>query len=109
MAEQEFRYPPLQPDSNEVRTENEPFVQRCHAHAEHTITSMKLEITQEMVTQSKEWGPIWRADFRFPKQAQSSIPKVNRMMCWEEGEKLFFMSSMAQPIVPLSSVLEKSR
>jgi hypothetical protein len=70
---------------------------------------MKLEITQEMVTQSKDWGPVWRADFKFPKQEPSFIPKVNRMMCWEQGEKLFFMSSVAQRAVPLPSTPKDSR
>jgi hypothetical protein len=109
MASQEFKHPPLGPGSDELGSDNEPFVQRCHAHAKHMITSMKLEVIQEMVTQSKEWGPVWRADFNFPKQKPSSIVKVNRMMCWEQGEKLFFMSSVAQPIVPLLSMPEKSR
>lgn len=82
MASQEFTHPPLSPGNDELRCDNEPFVQKCHAHAKHIIRSMKLKVTQEMVTQSKERDPVWRADFDFPKQKRSSIVKVNRMMCF---------------------------
>ena len=105
--EQEFKHPPFSPGGDELSSENRPFVQKCHAHAEHLITNMKLELTQELVTQSRDWGTVWRADFRFPKQNPSSLPKMNRLMCWELGQEFYFMSSVALVEDPLSPAPKK--
>ena len=107
MASQEFEHPPLSPGNDELSFDDERFLQRCHAHASSMIVNLKLEMTQEAVTQSKDWGSVWRADFKFPNRKPSSPPTVNRLMCWEKGEMLFFMSSVALHEPPLSATPKK--
>lgn len=82
-------------------SDDDLFMQKCYVHASRTIMSMSLELTHQLVTQSKEWGAVWRADYTFPDKDTTSL--VNRMMCWEQGGKLFFMSSIGQNVPPLCS------
>jgi hypothetical protein len=109
MAHEEFKHPPLSPGNDELSFDDERFLQRCHAHASRTILNLKLEMTQEAVTRSKDWGLVWRADFRFPNRKLSSPTTVDRFMCWEKGETLFFMSSVALHEPPLSATPKKYR
>ena len=97
--------PPLTPSDDERASENDPLVQKSHAHASNIITSMNLELAIELVTESKVWGTIWRADFKFPR----STTGVNRMMSWERDGKFFFSTSVGQNVPPLPSAHEKAR
>jgi hypothetical protein len=97
--------PPLTPGDDERASENEPLVQKSHAHASNIIASMNLELAIELVTESKVWGTIWRADFKFPR----STTGVNRMMSWERDGKFFFSTSVGQNVPPLPSAHEKVR
>jgi hypothetical protein len=82
-----------------VEAENNQLLQKSHAHASEMIANMNLEVVIELVTESKVWGTIWRADFRFPK----SSTRVNRMMSWEGDGKFFFSTSVGQNVPPLPS------
>jgi hypothetical protein len=94
--------PPLIPGNEEVVSENQPFVQKCHDHASSIITGMNLELTDQLVTESKTWGSIWRADFKFPDRNFV----INRMMAWEREGKFFFSISVGQSVPPLSFLRE---
>jgi hypothetical protein len=74
--------PPLTPGYDELASENDALVQKSHAHVSEMIANMNLELTTELVTESKVWGTVWRADFKFPR----STTGVNRMMSWNETE-----------------------
>jgi hypothetical protein len=91
--------PPLTPGNDELASENDPLVQKSHAHASNMIASMNLELAIELVTESKVWGTIWRADFKFPR----STTGVNRIMSWERDGKFFFSTSVGQNVPPLPS------
>jgi hypothetical protein len=97
--------PPLTPGADELESENDQLVQKAHAHASEMIANLKLEVLTELVTESKVWGTIWRADFKFPK---GSTP-VNRMMSWEPNGKFFFSSSVGQDVPPLPSTQARIR
>ena len=90
--------PPLTPGADELASKNDQLVQKSHAHASEMIASMNLEVVIELITESKLWGTIWRADFKFP----SGTTRVNRMMSWERDGKFFFSTSVGQNVPPLS-------
>jgi hypothetical protein len=96
--------PPLTPDNDEWASENDPLVKKSHAHASEMIASMNLELAIELVTESKVWGTIWRADFKFPTHTMG----VNRMMSWERDGKFFFSTSVGQNVPQLPSAREKA-
>ncbi|WP_156175492.1 hypothetical protein [Bradyrhizobium sp. LTSP849] len=88
---------------------DEAFVKKCHAHAAKTIESLSLELANQLVTHSNDWGTVWRADFRFPPQAtREASSAINRMMCWEQNEKFFFWTSVAQDLPSLPSGPDKA-
>lgn len=89
--------PPLTPGADELGSSNDQLAQKSHDHASETITSLKLEILTELVTESAVWGTIWRADFKFPR----SSTLVNRMMSWERNGKFFFSCAVGQNVPPL--------
>jgi hypothetical protein len=97
--------PPLTPGADELASKNDQLVQKSHAHASEMIAGMNLEVVIELVTESKLWGTIWRADFKFPK----GTTRVNRMMSWERDGKFFFSTSVGQNVPPLPSAHEKAR
>ena len=102
-------HPPLMPASDEQSLNDDEFAKKCQAHAAKTIESLSLELVNQLVTHSKQWGAVWRADFRFPPQTgreDSSV--INRMMCWERDEKLFFWTSVAQDLTSLPSSKDKA-
>jgi len=66
---------------------------------------MKLALVIELVTESKVWGTVWRADFKF----STDTIGVNRMVSWERDGKFFFSSSVGQNVPPLASVHKKAR
>jgi hypothetical protein len=96
--------PPLTPGDDERESKDDPLVQKSHARASKMIASMNLEVVIELVTESKFWGTIWRADFNFP----SSATRVNRMMSWERDGKFFFSTSVGQNVPPLPSVYKNA-
>jgi hypothetical protein len=98
--------PPLVPANDELLSENDPFVQKCHEHASSMIAIMNLELTDQLVTESKSWGIIWRADFKFPR---SDTTFINRLMAWEREEKVFFSTSVGQNVPPLQPAHDKAR
>jgi hypothetical protein len=97
--------PPLTPGDDERASENDTLVQKSHAHASEMIARMKLVLVIELVTESKVWGTVWRADFKFP----TNTTGVNRMMSWERDGKFFFSTSVGQNVPPLASVHAKKR
>jgi hypothetical protein len=97
--------PPLTPGADELEAENNQLAQKSHAHASQMIANLNLEVVLELVTESKVWGTIWRADFRFPK----SSTRVNRMMSWESDGKFFFSTSVGQNVPALPSTQARAR
>jgi hypothetical protein len=95
--------PPLTPGADESASKNDQLVQKSHARASEMIASMNLEVITELVTESRLWGTIWRADFKFP----SDNTRVNRMMSWERDGKFFFSTSVSQNVPPLSKESER--
>lgn len=97
--------PPLTPGVDELELKNDQLVQKSHAHASEMIAHMNLEVVTELVTESKVWGAIWRADFKFP----TGSTRVNRMMSWERDGKFFFSTSVGQNVPLLRLAHEKAR
>jgi hypothetical protein len=97
--------PPLTPGADELESKSDQLVQKSHAHVSEMIANLKLEVLTELVTESKVWGTIWRADFKFPK----SSTRVNRMMSWERNGKFFFSSWVGQNVPPLPSTQARVR
>jgi hypothetical protein len=93
--------PPLNPGADELESQNDELVQKSHSHASEMIAN--IEVVTELVTESKIWGTIWRADFKFPTRATW----VNRMMSWERDGNFFFSTSVGQNVPPLHSTQAK--
>jgi hypothetical protein len=91
--------PPLEPNGEETTEPSAAFLEACRSNTSDLVSAMKLELGKQLTSRHAVWGTIWRADFKIPGSDFPTL--VNRIMCWQEGEKFTVMVAIGQPILPL--------
>jgi hypothetical protein len=67
----------------------------CVAQALQTLAITHGRLLRALVTRSRRWGDVWRADFETP---DVDPPLVNRIVCWQ-GEAM--QIAVGQNLAPL--------
>ena len=81
MSQSQDISPSLVPQS-ELRVSNAPsFVASCMARITPDVEKFSWRIGNSILTQSDQWGLVWRADFQTKAESEQSR-YVNRVVCW---------------------------
>jgi hypothetical protein len=92
-------FPPVAPANERTVPADLSFVNVCIANSADIAAKGGWELGTQLLTQSDDWGTIWRADFKIPGSDLS--PLVNRIICWKKGDKVNVMFAIGQSVVPL--------
>jgi len=70
--------PPLEPTQERAIEGHPEFTAECKARSQYNPAG-EWEWGEQLLTQSDQWGLVWRADFKTPS---TSDKYVNRVVCW---------------------------
>jgi len=92
--------PPVAPEGEELATASASFLKACHSYSADIIAKGGWKLGKQLVTRSKIWGTIWRADFTIP--GEDASPLMNRIVCCEKPDGKFIVQlAIGQDVPPL--------
>jgi hypothetical protein len=75
-------FPPLSPTEENPARDNFIFVRECLSKLGNLSAMGQVEPRGRLLTQSKQWGLVFRVDFTVNQEPVSGF--VNRLVCWKE-------------------------
>lgn len=89
---------PLAP-GDESPLKDQEFSGNCRAALRNLFARSEWSLGKQVVTQSDEWGLVWRADFVYGRDLS---PLVNRAICWRpDGGDIAIVLAIGQETPPL--------
>jgi hypothetical protein len=76
--------PTVSPENDETQFNDPVFVSECMQLIAADAEKFGWQFGQSLLTQSYEWGLIWRTGFRLRAQVAGG-PRVNRIICWRQS------------------------
>lgn len=93
--------PPLSPTGEQLAPNDIEFVMKCLSQLNALSKMGKIEPGPHLLTTSKRWGLVFRADFTI--NGDKLPDAVDRLICWREDSGKFGMTfAMGQNIAPLT-------
>jgi hypothetical protein len=97
-APQDEAAPPLAPGPEIAISPAQTPHTECVARLIKTLAATHGRLQRAMVTRSRRWGDVWRADF---ETDDVEPPLINRAVCWQGAVQIAMGQSLAP--LPLSS------
>jgi hypothetical protein len=75
-------HPDPTPQNEKILIDETGFVAQCRSRIAVDEKEFNWIIGNSVLTQSREFGLVWRADFRVAGRPADSLDLVNRIICW---------------------------
>ncbi len=92
--------PPLSPGAETPVSPPQTPHSDCVAKVLRTLSASHARLDRAMVSRSRRWGDVWRADF---ETDDVDPPLVNRAVCWQGAARIAVSQSLAPLPVSLPS------
>jgi hypothetical protein len=94
--------PTLKVGPDELFAEDVSFQTNCIQLFDDRSKRLHWILLKSVLTHSKKWGLVWRADFKI-NESETSNSKTNRMVCWVDvpTKEIWDVTAFGQKIAPL--------